>query len=1791
MGADLNITRNGVAIPLFNRRMVTHIVSATQSWALNADDIVTISVESTLPLTFEIGDELTVFGRDYTLNRLPKITKGGAFDFKYDLEFEGIQYDLLRVMYDVNIDTTSNELQDIQGESLTGNLRRFMTVLIANMNRVFPNKWILGDCPETVSDKTLTFGDSDNCLAVLQDLCSEDNFNVEFEIAKQSGNYIINLKSQVGQTLPYIFRYGRGKGLYALNRQNVSNANIVTRLKVFGSTENITSKYRADRLCLPGKTKGQSYIESDVAIAKYGIFEGRKDFDIKPSYPGVVTSITDNVLEFVDVNFPFDLNEKEDDGVTTKYLINGLAAKIHFNTGNLAGYEFEIHSYDHASHKFTLVKQTDERGYSFPSETSPAFQIQSGAEYKILDVAYPAEITDEAEEKLLQEAETYYAQNSQPKVQYGLTVTKLWLQSVLSGQAGIVNVFAPGDYVQIEDEDIAVNKAIRIKSFTRNILDPYDYTLTISDTTASSTISNRILSELIDIDKIININNLKDPARARANWRSSREVLDMIFDTDGHLYTDKIAPGAIDTLMLSVGAKSQQFGLVGTRFEPNAGGNVNALSWSGGVLTHYTIDDSGVVNWNLANGSATGLNPNLPYYIYARCSRAYNNYTGGGTIIISTQQIKFDAENNCYNFLIGILNSVDTELSVRTISLTYGFSTINGRFIKTGRIESSGGANSYFDLDDGSMNLGDKLIFNKDGDGRMLLKGTFVQSQSGDTFPAGCFRGEYVPGSTYYQGDCVTYTADGATSTYMCIDECTNIVPTNVRYWSIYASQGANGKDGIDGQDGKDGIDGISPNAAFKATAFLRCNPEPLTPTGGSYSSPVPTSFDWSDGIPSGSETLWVSTRIFSSDGKYPQESSWSTPKALTNTASMEIQYSAVENSPGDPTRQPQNWSATADEDTIWMAVRTCENGSWSAWQISKIKGESGADGTSVHILGEFVDVVDNISDATSVISRGEIYLVKANEDDGDSPCWVVKKTNKLLAGQGYQTIISQATDGDGYVKTSNGHLFIASTSSEQWLDAGQIKGDDGNPGANGLNAYVHIKFANSLTEGDWTENDGEKPGAYIGIYTDNKVNDELTWSLYSWTRWQGQDGYGYEYIYQRTATAAAPSTPDDSAQQSDDYVPTGWTDDPTGVDASHPYEWVCYRKKTDGIWGQFIGSAADSTKAALWAKYGKDGADGADGVDGADGTPGDFTEFRFAVNGSPTEPPSLVRYSRTPSGWSLTKPEMSTAQYMWMIFTNIAGANNTLLQIWSKPIRVTGEKGADGVNGIDGISYSHTVEYYQWGLSGTTVPTGDWTQDKIPTKPNSQYKYLWNFERVYNSNDDYTDTAAHVVGSDGKEISSFDEFYMAHNSGTTAPILNPSLWQTTIPPLTEEYPYLWNLEVVHYTDGTFDNKVHLIAQRGNDGADGADGIDGESPVMVFRGAYSPYKTYYGNANRLDCVQYNGVYYIARIDAPTNSFFDKIPTNTAYWNEFGASFESVATELLLAENANIANLMFRNQRLESTASSNGVPNFFLDGLKNIASFASGNVVFDKQAAKIGWIRIIGQDLVGYDSDNVERLRFTPNLLPDVSSFGTQMASITNSGSSDGADIEIDGSSYLASKSVSQMTDRESGVYQDNGQFSCWVDLLIPSPATKLMLSDMQYHCTGQTILGDIITPTCSVLVNVTNNGTSIGTVDLSSANPQITIPNAGTARLQFIVSCNYNEDWNGTAYIDFQGFPISVNANYTVIAKDGIMSIFNGNYMRMHSSEGFVVKIGNTHFKIASTGVAKSSDGTNWSYL
>ena len=681
---------DGSETPLFSRKNVSGISKATQKTALLSDDAVTIGVSSAVPLPVGIGDRIEVYGRTYKANQLPQPTKNGQRRFEYDITFEGLQYDLIDAQYKLP--------PDAYGDTYYSDLRGHLTVLVWNANRVQPNKWHLGDCPATgaTAYKNINTA-SRNCLQVLQDICSE--WGVEFEITPGDGFNTINIKEKAGITHPFTLRYGRGKGLYSLKRTNVNNAGITTRLFVYGSQDNLGQNYGHTRLCLPNTDRLTSFLEDAKAIAQYGIKENEKVYDIKPERVGEVTTIGPDEITFSDTtagdNAMFDLNAKKPDG-STRYLLDGVAAKIKFQTGQLAGYEFDVHKYDHATRTFILNRFTDENGMVFPSATSGAFQISKGDKYIITEIQLPESYITAAENKLAEAAKKDFPAMTQPQVSYKLTLSEDFLIKTF-GQEVEAEIFHVGDYINVEDEELGINKAVRIVRIERNLLKRHTYEITLSDTVTKST-TVRVLNEIEDINDVININKLADPTRARRRWMATQELLNMVFDPEGDYYSEKIKPLSIETQMLSVGAKSTQFTLLNVTFQPNYNKDPNALYISGGRLAHYAIEEN-IRQWVLTTATYTNLKPATAYYIYARCSTT----AGNGTIILSESAITVEQEAGYYNFLVGVLNSVVTDAGGknpgRLVSLTYGSSTINGRFLRTGRIESSGGGKCYFDLD------------------------------------------------------------------------------------------------------------------------------------------------------------------------------------------------------------------------------------------------------------------------------------------------------------------------------------------------------------------------------------------------------------------------------------------------------------------------------------------------------------------------------------------------------------------------------------------------------------------------------------------------------------------------------------------------------------------------------------------------------------------------------------------------------------------------------------------------------------------------------------------------------------------------------------------------------------------------------------------------------------------------------------------------------------------------------------------------------------------------------------
>ena len=193
-----------------------------------------------------------------------------------------------------------------------------------------------------------------------------------------------------------------------------------------------------------------------------------------------------------------------------------------------------------------------------------------------------------------------------------------------------------------------------------------------------------------------------------------------------------------------------------------------------------------------------------------------------------------------------------------------------------------------------------------------------------------------------------------------------------------------------------------------------------------------------------------------------------------------------------------------------------------------------------------------------------------------------------------------------------------------------------------------------------------------------------------------------------------------------------------------------------------------------------------------------------------------------------------------------------------------------------------------------------------------------------------------------------FEVRYAVNGSTTEPPTLtdemkaqrNPSGWTVNQPSVGAQ-KYLWRItaKISGETDKLLSNWSNPVRVTPYDGKDGK---DGKSPVMVYRGVYSDSKTYYGNSNRLDAVKYDDAWYIARIDAPNGitGFSGHKPDDKNYWNSFGASFESIATNLLLAEGANIGDWFIQGGKIVSTLDDNN--KIILDAVNRKIQIKSSN---------------------------------------------------------------------------------------------------------------------------------------------------------------------------------------------------------------------------------------------------------
>ena len=150
--------------------------------------------------------------------------------------------------------------------------------------------------------------------------------------------------------------------------------------------------------------------------------------------------------------------------------------------------------------------------------------------------------------------------------------------------------------------------------------------------------------------------------------------------------------------------------------------------------------------------------------------------------------------------------------------------------------------------------------------------------------------------------------------------------------------------------------------------------------------------------------------------------------------------------------------------------------------------------------------------------------------------------------------------------------------------------------------------------------------------------------------------------------------------------------------------------------------------------------------------------------------------------------------------------------------------------SGQGGNSILSVTNYYL-GSSSSTEPIGKWNTDPSKSGFSASKPYLWNYEVTTFSLSSPKETEKRVIGvwsKDGKGIKSITEYYLATSasSGVTTEIKKWP-WTTTIQTISPSKKYLWNYEIIAYTDGTSDppSDPRIIGVYGDKGDPGKDAV------------------------------------------------------------------------------------------------------------------------------------------------------------------------------------------------------------------------------------------------------------------------------------------------------------------------------------------------------------------------------
>lgn len=772
-----------------------------------------------------VGSYCIYQGERYTLERPEAFKMKHSRNFEYTVTLESNQAK-------AKIWKFRNPVDGRLKFSLTAKPIEHLQMFVDNMNRR-DTGWEVGECIDG-TEKLISYNHV-YCWDALGMMATE--FNTEFEFV---GKTVHLRKVEYNKNNPLPLSYGRGNGFKpGVGRSNYGDTPPIEILYVQGGTDNIDpSKYKSSELLLPA---GQSirydgvYFEGDpnfnpanartyvVDDLGYSIRRSDKELsslaedsldcsDIYPKRIGKVTSVVvedaaNNFYDIVDNTIPNTLNYEE-------CLIEGETMTIIFQSGMLAGREFEVKYYHNAekgkaARRFEIVPAEID-GQTMPNDT---FAPQTTDTYVVFKCRMPDAYVRDDETKtgaswdMFRAAVKYLFDNEEQKFSFTGELDGIWSKKDWINISGKIKL---GGYIRFSNEHFQKDGVlVRITGIKDYINNPHSPEIELSNSTVGGSFSTTL--KQFESDEVLVEDYHRDAIQfTKRRFRDAKETMEMLEDALLDNFTSSISPITIQTMQMLVGDESLQFRFVNSKTNPvqvahaiTYDAEAKKLSAEAGIIQHLTLGISSLSSshkaseykyWDIeAYESAILEDGTKKYYLYAKVSKTAET----GVFRLSESAIKMEGEAGYYHLLVGILNSEYD--GVRSFATLYGFTEILPGRVTTDRVVSGDG-NSYFDMLNNTMKLGDSLDFNSKGDGKLRIKGTIVQSQSGDESYIGCYRGDYNSAYTYYNGDEVTYTINGNTSTYRYVyaTPAKGIAPTNTTYWQVVA-QGSKGDKGEDG--------------------------------------------------------------------------------------------------------------------------------------------------------------------------------------------------------------------------------------------------------------------------------------------------------------------------------------------------------------------------------------------------------------------------------------------------------------------------------------------------------------------------------------------------------------------------------------------------------------------------------------------------------------------------------------------------------------------------------------------------------------------------------------------------------------------------------------------------------------------------------------------------------------------------------------------------------------------------------------------------------------------------------